>query len=143
MAELDGKRIFIVEDNVTNMAVFAITLKQHGAIVIQDSWNTNAINKLLSHLPIDVILLDLMLRQSISGYDLFRELQAHPELHDIPVVAVSAADPSIEMPKARALGFRGFISKPIRPGVFASQIAAAIGGTHVWDARQASLEDLI
>ena len=44
MLKLRGKRIFIVEDNVTNLAVFATTLRQQGASVIQDAWNVGTVS---------------------------------------------------------------------------------------------------
>jgi CheY-like chemotaxis protein len=141
MNELTGKRIFIIEDDPTNMAVFAVTLKKSGASVIQDFWNTNSANMLFNRLPIDVILLDLMLRHHMNGYDIFDELQAHPELAKIPVIVVSAADPQVEIPKARAKGMAGFIGKPIRPHLFAKQIASCIDGEPVWYAQHGLLED--
>lgn len=136
MNELQGKRILIVEDNMTNMVVYAAVLKQTGATVIEDYWNTDTINNLLRHLPIDIILMDLMLRFDLSGYDIYDKLQRYPELADIPVVAVSAADPGIEIPKAKEKGFRGFIGKPIRPYLFSRQIAACMNGEEVWYAQQ-------
>ena len=129
---LAEKRIFIVEDDVTNMAVFAVVLKQSGALVVQDRWNSGTIDFISQEMPIDIILLDLMLRGGISGYDIFAELKTHPELAKIPVVAVSASDPEIEIPKAKAAGFDGFIGKPIALGSFSRQVAACINGERIW-----------
>lgn len=130
--ELNGKRIVIIEDNVTNLAVFATTLRQQGVTVIQDAWNTGTTEFLLKHLPVDLILLDIMLRKGISGYDVFEEWQAHPELKRIPVVAVSSLDAESEIPKAQAKGFAGFISKPISLLQFPTQIATCLTGGKVW-----------
>ncbi|MFW5748286.1 MAG: response regulator [Chloroflexota bacterium] len=142
MDELKGIHVFVVEDDPTNMAVNAVTLKRSGAKVTQDMWNVGAVDKLLERMPVDVILLDLMLRHNMNGYDIFNEIKAHPDLQAIPVIAVSAADPAIEIPKAKELGFAGFIGKPIRPHLFAGQIAACIAGKPVWYARNGVLEDL-
>ena len=109
MDELKGKRIFVVEDNVTNMAVFATTLKRLGAFVVQDAWNSGTIEVLKSRLPIDLIIMDLMLRRGVSGYDLFDELQLDAKLKDIPVVAVSSLDPETEIPKAQEKGWRALL----------------------------------
>ncbi len=132
MADLQGKRIFIVEDDVTNMAVFVASLKRSGAVVIQDPWNSQTIDLLTRFTPIDVILLDLMLRRGESGYDIYDRIKERPELAHIPIVAVSAADPDIEIPRARAKGFAGFIAKPISLLGFPGQVAACIMGQHVW-----------
>ena len=141
MSKLNGKRIFIVEDDATNMAVNAVTLKRTGAIVIQDFWNSSVADMVRKHLPIDVILLDLMLRHDLNGYNIFDELQADPELSKIPVIAVSAADPGVEIPRAKEKGLVGFIGKPIVPRLFPIQIATCIEGGNVWYAQNAYLED--
>jgi CheY-like chemotaxis protein len=141
MDELKGKRILIVEDDVTNMAVYAAALRRSGAIVIQDFWNINTIDMLSQYLPVDAILLDLMLRYHMDGYDIFDKIKVRPELAGIPVIAVSAADPEIEIPKAKARGFAGFISKPISPAKFARQIASCISGEPVWYYNKGQLED--
>jgi CheY-like chemotaxis protein len=51
----------------------------------------------------------------------------------VPVIAVSALDPTVEIPKARAKGFAGFISKPLKLLYFAEQIASVTTGVKVWD----------
>lgn len=132
MNVLEGKRIFVVEDDVTNMAVFSVVLKQAGALVIQDYWNDFTIRLLEQNMPVDVILLDLMLRHGVSGYDIADAIRAQPKLAQIPIVAVSASDPEIEIPRTQARGFAGFIGKPITLTVFPTQIAACINGERVW-----------
>lgn len=132
MNSLRGKRIAIIEDNVTNLAVFATALRKQGVAVIQDTWNTQTTEFLLQHLPIDLIVLDIMLRKGASGYDAFDKWQEHPELQKIPVVAVSSLDAESEIPKAQARGFAGFISKPINAVKFPDQIAACLAGEKVW-----------
>lgn len=132
MSVLEGKRIVIFEDNITNLAVFASAMRRQGASVIQDTWNTGTTEFLLKNLPVDLIVLDLMLRNGISGYDAFDEWQAHPELKGIPVVAVSSLDAETEIPKAQVKGFAGFISKPINAVKFPEQVAACMDGEKVW-----------
>ncbi len=129
---LAGKRIVIVEDNVTNMAVYSVAFKMSGAVTIQDPYNTNTLDRIKLNLPIDIILLDLMLRYDMTGYEIFDQLQADPSLAAIPVVAISASDPAIEIPKAKMKGFTGFIGKPIDPAKLVEQVAACINGEEVW-----------
>ena len=129
---LAKKRIVIVEDNHMNMAVYVVAFKQSGAVTIQDPYNTNTVDRIKLNLPIDIILLDLMLRFNMTGYEIFDELQADPDLARIPIVAISAADPAVEIPKAKAKGFAGFISKPIDPTRLVEQVAACINGEEIW-----------
>lgn len=129
---LEGKNIFIVEDNATNLAIISAILRRYGANARYDRWGVETIERIRRSGKVDLIILDLMFPRGVSGYDVFDQLQQIPELAKIPVVAVSAADPHVEMPKARAKGFMGFISKPINHKLFPQQMAAIINGTKIW-----------
>jgi CheY-like chemotaxis protein len=129
---LANKRIVIVEDDVANMAVFTVTLKRSGARIVQDPWNTGTLSLIRENMPVDLIILDLMLRRGASGYDIFDMLKADPELASIPVVIISASEPQIEIPKAQEKGFSGYICKPIEQMQLAYQLADVIAGKPVW-----------
>ncbi|MEO8395213.1 MAG: response regulator, partial [Chloroflexota bacterium] len=82
--------------------------------------------------PVDAILLDLMLPGQYTGYDIFQQIRQQAEFNHVPIVAVSAADSSTALPKARAMGFSGFISKPIDFRLFAQQIKQVVDGSLIW-----------
>ena len=79
MTMLNNTRIAIIEDNVTNMAVYAATLERLGARIIQDPWQYKTVEIFRTYRP-DIILLDLMLHNGVSGYDIYDELQADSDL---------------------------------------------------------------
>jgi CheY-like chemotaxis protein len=116
---LKDKRIFYVEDDPNNRMVVQRILEAAGARVEFEKWGFQevALPKLRAYRA-DLILLDAIRRNMI--------------LNHIPVVAVSAADPSIEIPKARSKGFAGFIGKPVDMELFPQQIAAVLNGEPVW-----------
>lgn len=132
MMHLQGKRIFIVEDNIYNRAIAQIILEQNGATVEMDRWGRDTIEKLQRFAPIDVILMDLMLPDGITGYDVFKHIRQLQEFDAVPIVAVSAANPPEAIPETQNYGFSGFISKPINMQLFAKQIANVIGGGKIW-----------
>jgi len=43
--------VFIIEDDVVNMAVYGAVLKRSGATVFRDYWNTDSITMLTMALP--------------------------------------------------------------------------------------------
>ena len=133
--QLEGKRIFMVEDNLSNRAIEQMLLECEGAKVDFERWGVNAVEKLRQFSPVDCILLDLMFPNGVTGYDVFDEIRSHDEFRHIPIVAVSASDPSTAIPKTRAYGFNGFISKPVSFETFATQIAALIQAEPVWQSR--------
>lgn len=130
---LTGKHVFIVEDNMQNSVIMKVLLEASGAKVSQDRFGINTITRMKEAEPIDLVILDLMLAQGRSGYDVFDEMQIDPELAKIPVVVVSASDPALEMNRARQKGLQGFISKPIQNHTFSRNIAAVLRGEQVWD----------
>ena len=130
---LQGKRIFVVEDDSSNLAIIRTILLRHGASVPFEVWGHKTVDAMFRSLPIDLILLDLALPEGVSGYDVFDQLRAIPELSQVPVVVVTASDPSTEMLRARERGLNGFISKPIQYSTFAKLVAAALDGKDVWD----------
>jgi CheY-like chemotaxis protein len=133
---LRGKRVYMVEDNAENITVMQRILRMHGAIVFIDWFaGTEGAKVILKDLPIDLVILDLMLSgvRARSGFDIFDQIRLLPELKTIPIVAVSAADPSIALVKARDKGFAGFICKPVDYDRFPQQINDLIGGKQIWE----------
>lgn len=134
MMPLCGKRIFYIEDDVKNRAVVKTILEYARATVAFDSWGRIEVvhTRLESFLPVDLILLDLMFPRNVSGYAVFDAVRNDPLFAHIPVVAISASDPEIEVPKVRAKGFNGFIAKPINLHSFPNQIAALLQQEQFW-----------
>ena len=136
MLPLAGKRIFYIEDDLKNRAIAQMILEQAGAEFGFERWGRGeTIQAMLGFGRIDIILLDLMFPQGVTGYDIFERIKAIPDFAHIPIVAVSAADPSVEIARTRAKGFDGFIGKPIEIRTFASLILDAINKQPVWYTR--------
>lgn len=129
---LRDKHLFIVEDNALNRVVFQMALRVHGATLEFEIWGRDAIRRLQAARNVDLIILDLMLHAGVSGYNIFEEIRRLPEYDNIPIVAVSAAEPSVAIPKTQQMGFAGFISKPIDDDTFAEQIARIMAGERIW-----------
>jgi len=129
---LKDKHIFIVEDSPQNRVVFQVILIQWGATVMFERSGKFAVSRLQNTTDIDLIILDLMLPDHVSGFDLYSEIRALSHLDNVPIVAVSAMDPAVAIPTARANGFSGFIAKPIDKVLFPKQIASLIEGEQVW-----------
>jgi CheY-like chemotaxis protein len=133
MSILINKHIFVVEDDATNLAVVSALLRQHGAKVTYDRWGQETIEKLVRVLPVDLILLDLMFPGKVTGYEIFEQIKSNTLLASIPAVVVSASDPDVEMKKAQAAGFSGYLCKPINRRTFTTHLVTVINGQSVWD----------
>src|SRR5258705_12091247 len=129
---LAQKHIFIVEDNPQNRVVFKMALIRHGATVEFERWGLESTQQLRGLPHVDLIILDLMLAYGISGFDVFDQIHALPKFEDVPIIAVSAMDPALVVPRLQASGFAGFIAKPIDIALFPQQVARIIGGDRIW-----------
>jgi CheY-like chemotaxis protein len=130
---LQDKKIFLVEDNLSNRAIMQMILEQHGAKTAFERWGTETVSRLKSFEPVDLIVLDLMFPNNVTGYDVFDLIRENREFRHIPIVAVSASEAGEAIPKTRSYGFKGFIPKPIDMDKFPKQIAAILRGEEVWD----------
>lgn len=131
---LQDRRILYVEDDQRNRKLVEMLLTGEGAKVFFERWGVPslALAAVLNHLPLDLILLDLMFPHGYSGYDIFRFLRKQPMLNSVPIIMISAADPQAEMMQARELGLSGYIAKPLDSYLFAQQIRDIIEGKPVW-----------
>ncbi len=129
---LENKRIFIVEDNLANRAIEQMILERNGAKTAIERYGTTTLERLEAFAPVDLIIMDLMLPDGVSGFDITDEIRKRPQFAHIPVVAVSAGDPAESLPRAKARGFAGFIGKPIDFDLFPQQVARILGGEKLW-----------
>ncbi len=134
---LKDKIIFLVEDDAISLSVIRMLLQKEGARVPFDHLGSRTIEQLLEILStpdikVDLILLDLRLPYHVSGYDVLKAIRTTPGLMNVPVVAFTAADPDMEIPKARAAGFNGYIAKPIDRSHFIRDLELILDGKPVW-----------
>lgn len=130
--DLSGKRIFIVEDDTRNRVIYQIMMVRHGAQAHFDKWGKETVARIKEFGRVDLIVLDLMITGGITGFEIFEQIRTESEFDHVPIVAVSAADPSSAIPRAKKLGFDGFISKPIDDDLFPEQLWRIVNGEKVW-----------
>ena len=130
---LKDKRIFIIEDNIDNRIIIQVLLEQNGAQTAFERWGgADSIRRLHEFSQIDLIILDLMFPNQVTGYDVFDRVRREAEFALVPIVAVSASDPTTEIPRLREKGFAGFIAKPVDYDLFPRQLVKIINGESVW-----------
>jgi CheY-like chemotaxis protein len=129
---LQDRRVFLIEDNVSNRVIMQMLLEQAGAQIGFERWGTQTIQRLKAFAPVDIICLDLMFPRGFSGFDIFDEIRSQVDFDRVPIVAVSASEPAVAIPKAREKGFHGFISKPVDFDGFPRQIEQILNGERIW-----------
>jgi len=129
---LKNKRIFVVEDNPGNLAITRWLLEKHGAKTEYEPWGVTTLRKLHKFAPVDLILLDLMFPNKVTGYEVFDNIRADDKFASVPIVAVSAADPEEAIYRTKEQGFAGFIAKPLDFDKFPKQVYQVLNGEQVW-----------
>lgn len=130
--KLNGKFIFIVEDNAQNRIIYQMIMARNGARVVFDRWGRDTLRNMQKLTHVDLIILDLMLPNGWSGYEIYDQIREIPDYNTVPIVAVSASEPQAAIHKTREKGFAGFIAKPIDDDIFPDQLAQIMAGEHVW-----------
>jgi two-component system chemotaxis response regulator CheY len=75
----------------------------------------------------DLVCLDLMLPE-FSGYEICEKIRASPELHDVPVLVVSARAMPPDRAMAEEAGATGYLIKPIRWKTFSAAVTEMLDG---------------
>lgn len=112
--------LLIIEDNAQNLYLMRFLLEKNGFTVIGAESGVDGIRMALHHKP-RAILLDIQL-PGMDGYAVARELKKHPELVQIPIVAVTSYAMVGDRERVLAAGATGYIEKPINPETFVSEI---------------------
>jgi DNA-binding response OmpR family regulator len=94
-----------------NVRVLADILTFKGYAVVTAASGKEALAKLEAERP-DLMLLDVMMPE-MSGYEVCRALRADPATVLLPVIMVTALDPSTERVKGIEAGADDFLTRPI------------------------------
>ena len=129
---LANKRIFLIEDDFVNIHIFTKVLAKQNAEVLHDSLGHSAVKNILEKLPIDLIVIDVMLKHGQNGFDVFEKIKEEPRIRNIKVIATTSLDPEILIPKAREAGFSGFIGKPVNALEIPALLEKVLKGEQVW-----------
>jgi len=127
--------VIAVEDNAAGVAIIGLMMRRLGMQNLVDPTGEIVVRMALAMKPPpDIILCDLNL-PGRSGYEIFKELRQHEALDRTKIVAVTASDPHLAIPRCKELGFDGYIAKPLSRRRFSGQITRLMRGKPVWDSR--------
>jgi CheY-like chemotaxis protein len=110
----------VIEDNPTNLELMTYLLNAFGHTTIAARDGEEGVQMALRTIP-DLILCDLALPK-LDGYGVARRLKADPSLKRIPLIAVTASAMVGDRDKVMAIGFDGYITKPITPETFVADV---------------------
>jgi CheY-like chemotaxis protein len=102
--------VAVVDDNADNRLIIRTILEDQYEI-LEYSSGIEAIQGFKKSKP-DVVILDISLPE-MDGTEILRRIRDDPELHDLPVVALTAHAMVGDREKYLAAGFNDYVAKPI------------------------------
>jgi two-component system cell cycle response regulator DivK len=115
-----SKTVLVVEDDAQNSYLIGFILEKNGYQVITAADGEQALVEVEKCIP-DLVLMDMLLPK-MNGYEATRRIKARPETKDVPVVALTAYSMKGDREKILESGCDGYISKPIDPETFVSEM---------------------
>src|ERR1043166_1384993 len=119
-------RVLVIEDNPASLDLMTYLLKAFGHQPLSARDGLEGIETTKRERP-DLILCDIQL-PGADGIEVCRQLKRDPAVRDIPLVAVTAYAMVGDRDKLLSEGFNGYLSKPINPETFITQVAPYFPG---------------
>lgn len=119
------KKILVVEDVDLNIDLLVQLLEGEAYTVVTAMDGEEGLNVAAAERP-DLILMDLSL-PVLDGWEATRRLKASPDLHHIPVIALTAHAMRGDEEKALAAGCDAYLTKPLDDKLLFAKIAAFLG----------------
>jgi DNA-binding response OmpR family regulator len=115
--------VLIVEDDVSTVALWTRHLEHHG-VEVYNVPSAEEAERLLAIYQPNAIVLDIILQDIETGWDLLAKLRASSETHDLPVFVVSSVD---DPRRAKREGANDFFTKPCPADKLVHRIFEEIG----------------
>lgn len=117
-------RVLVVEDTPHNLQLMSFLLRAYGHTVEPAESGERGVELAHSVQP-DLVIMDLQL-PGMNGYQALAALRSDPSLPRMPVIAVTSFAMADDHRKAVQAGFDHYMSKPIDPPTFVTEIDACL-----------------
>jgi sigma-B regulation protein RsbU (phosphoserine phosphatase) len=118
-------RLLVVDDNEDNRYTLIMRLQIEGYENITTADDGEAALELLRQQEFDLVLLDVMMPK-VDGYQVLQRLKAAGQLHDIPVIMISALNEIDSVVRCIELGAVDYLPKPFNPILLRARVGASL-----------------
>lgn len=133
-------KILVVDDTPKNVKLLADLLTVKGYAVVTAASGREALAQVEAERP-DLVLLDVVMPE-MSGYEVCRKIRENPATEILPVVMVTALDPSEERVKGLEAGADDFLTKPINQAELLARVRSLLRIKELYDTVQAQATQL-
>lgn len=104
------KKVLIIEDHGDMRELLTWQIELMGFDPITAKRGIEGVEKALSEKP-ELIIMDIMM-PGMDGWDTAREIRAHAEMKDVPILAATALFRDADLTRCIEAGCNGYIIKP-------------------------------
>lgn len=122
---MNRETILLVEDEHDIQELLKFHLERENLAVESALTGEEALQILKNRGGISLILLDLML-PGMDGLEVCRQLKAHSETRDIPIIMLTAKDSEADIVTGLEMGAADYVTKPFSPRVLVARIHAVL-----------------
>jgi two-component system cell cycle response regulator len=121
-----ASRSLVIEDHAANLDLVTYLLTAYGYTVLQAADGRSGMEIALREQP-ELIICDVQL-PDINGYEIAARLKQDERMRQTPLVAITALAMVGDRERMLNAGFDAYISKPITPETFVTEIGSLLGG---------------
>jgi CheY-like chemotaxis protein/nitrogen-specific signal transduction histidine kinase len=125
-AELQGKRLLIVEDNATHRKILALQAQSWGMLAHPTESGAEALKLLNLRGNFDLAILDMQMPE-MDGLTLAQKIREFPEYRKLPLVMLSSLSISRAEIEASKVDFAATLNKPIKQFQLQDVLAHILG----------------
>lgn len=114
MADYQGARVLLVDDDVRNLLALTPLLEQWGLDVMAAGDGEEALETLESAGEFRLVLMDIMM-PGMDGIEVIKQMRQRPAYRDLPVIALTAGAGDEDRQQCLAAGANIAVVKPIDP----------------------------
>ncbi|HYR35844.1 MAG TPA: ATP-binding protein, partial [Burkholderiales bacterium] len=120
-ADLDGRKVLVVDDDIRNVFALTSALEAHGMQVLHAESGKEGI-ELLKHTPgIEAVLMDVMM-PGLDGLDTMRIIRQLDGYQHLPIIAVTAKAMMGDRDKCLEAGASDYVAKPVNMDVLLASL---------------------
>src|SRR5215470_8300670 len=121
---MPSKKILVVDDTPHNVKMLVDLLSAKGFETLTASSGKEGLDLIETERP-DLVLLDVMM-PGLDGYEVCRKIRANPEYGILPVIMVTALDPTRERIKGLDAGADDFLTKPVNTAELVARVRSLL-----------------
>jgi len=111
-ADLVGRKVLIVDDDIRNIYALTGALEQQGMSVLYAENGRDGLDILRRQPGVDVVLMDIMMPE-MDRYDVIRLIRDMDAFRDLPIIAVTARAMQEDRERCLQAGASDYIAKPV------------------------------